>query len=623
MGGFAQVLERAASKAARAGVVMLRGGLESGERSLARQGPASKLLASLLREHEQTTTIEAGKLITPLLEGAEYIAKDPMRHAEYYRQRVSGVLASDQKTSITATQLANTVDSIYHKHVTAGFKTAPRVKSPYFSEMYPREMFERSTAEYNQAVQLLMQRKGKTLAQAERTLDTFNPNQFIDPITGSFHPIESRRTLDLPELARKDVAVDLEYIVGGIRRFHEIKIFGQEGEKAKMILDQIRKESGESSYNFARGIYSNFMHHNPRAMRGQIERSIQSYEVASHLGLAVFAHPTKTIESVMIGGIVPFLKAVAERFANPKEFREFGMFAVTATHDAYRQARMLARAETEGIGSKVLRATQFQRLINFQGMFHASLGKHSAIDEFAKLMENPNNTGARLRLKTLGFDVDELLERGTLSEDDLLRAGNKMDHIIMGGRTVLDLPPMWKTSMAGRLLTMFKPFFFLQAKFIKNSVLMPALRSKDRDIRPLLYAAVLYPTVGELATDLKHLVRGRTMDERPDWEKYPYDRVIDSLSQVGGFGIAADVFGAMTSSSPTATWRFLFGPVAGDAVEAVGLAKAGWETKERAVLRRIPTIGPALSRYLVPPKHRTKGVLERGTVTKTIESLTE
>lgn len=593
-------------------------GLQSGEYSLKKQGPASSLMANLLRHFEQTSQTEAAKVIQPLLQDADYVASDPVRHAEYYQQRSTGKLASDARVARFASSVGNVVDSIYSKHAQAGFKVAPRLPGSYFPDKYPREVFEPGSSEYKQAVQLIQLRKGKTQAQAEKILDSFNPNQFKNPLNAPFHHIESSRSLHLPELARKDVAVDMEYIVGGIRRFNEKQIFGEDASKTKFILDAIRKESGISGYNFARSLYSTFMGYNSSAYVGKAERELQSFQVASHLGLAVFSHPAKTIESMFVGGIGPFTKALNDLAKDPEEFKAFGLRSGSALIDTLHEIRRVAGAENEQLGSKVLRATQFMRVVNFQEMLHANVGKHAALAEFESLAANRNNSNALIRLRSLGVDVDSALERGSLSDNDLLTAGWKMSKMVLGGRTVLDLPPVWRDNWAGRLITMFKPFFFNQTKFIKDQILKPALRG---DTRALLYAAIVYPALGEAVADIKNFVRGKDQNERPDWDKFPFDRVLDNISQVGGFGVASDVINSLTTGTPTTTYQLLTGPVIGDVVDAVHMVNTTWENRERGIIRRIPTIGPALSRHLVPPKHRKRGALERGVVTKGIEKV--
>jgi hypothetical protein len=81
----------------------------------------------------------------------------------------------------------------------------------------------------------------------------------------------------------------------------------------------------------------------------------------------------------------------------------------------------------------------------------------------------------------------------------------------------------------------------------------------------------------------------------------------------------SDVVNSVTTGTPTTTYQLLTGPVVGDIVDAVHMLNTTWDSRERAVLRRVPTIGPALSRLVVPPKHRRKGALERGVITKGID----
>ena len=614
MGGFATKL---LEKAGASGIGDALGkGLQSGEYSLKKQGPVSGLLANLLREFETTSTRESANAIQPLIQDAEYVASDALRHAEYYQQRTTGKLATDPRVAKFASSISNVVDSVYSKHAQAGYKVAPRVKGPYFPDSYPREVFEPGTKENQRAIDLIVSQRGKTVAQAHKILDSFNPNQFKNPLTAPFHHIESSRTLHLPELARKDVAVDLEYIVGGIKRLNEKRIFGETGEKTSLLLKAIRAESGTPGYNFARGVFSTFMGHNSDAYVKTAERELQSFEIATHLGLAVFSHPAKTIESAFVGGLSAFARAINDLATNKEEFFEFGHRSGAALNDTLHEIRRIAKVENEGLGSKTLRATQFMRVINFQEMLHANVGKHAALSEFASLLEDSSNTKARIRLQTLGIDVDQALERGQLNEEDLQRAGYKMAKIVLGGRTVLDLPPVWRDNWCGRLLTLFKPFFFNQSKFIKDHIIKPALHG---DTRALIYASIIYPAVGEIVADIKTAVRGKSQDERPDWDKYPYDRIVDNISQVGGFGIASDVINSLTTATPTTTYQLLTGPIVGDLVDAVSLLHGSWEQRERAILRRIPTVGPALSRHLAPPKHRRKGALESGVVTRHIE----
>ena len=108
-----------------------------------------------------------------------------------------------------------------------------------------------------------------------------------------------------------------------------------------------------------------------------------------------------------------------------------------------------------------------------------------------------------------------------------------------------------------------------------------------------------WPTLGEVAADVKMLARGRDLEDRPD---NPLARVLDNVSQLGAFGILQDTTTALTSGSPLTTYQFLTGPAFGDVVETMTLPGASAEAQKRYFLRKIPIVGPALVNTLAPPQ---------------------
>lgn len=594
--------------------------IESGEHHLMRGGFASKLLATQLRKFERTWQVEAEKTVRPLVEGTEKIAKDKVLSAQYYEQLAQGKAAKDVPTALHAAKVDKISFGQYLRHATAGFKVAPPVRGFYFTEMYPPEMFVRGTKENGEAIALLVKKgKAKTPSEALNILERHNPLQIKNPLSGKFHPIQSTRRLDLPELARKDAAVPLEYISGAIRSFHEKTTFGESGEKLRAILEAVRKEEGPASFNYASSVASSFLGHNPDMRVGSRERAIQSFEVATKLGRAVVAHPGKFIEPVIFTGLKPYIQTLGHLLNEKEDFKEFGMSLGSSLLDTIHEVRQQAGAEAKGLGGRVLKATGFNKMIHGQHIFVGNLGKYSAISDLNLLKKDAGNKNAWQRLATLGINVREALNRGQLTPEEEQQAGRKLTNIFLGGRTVLDLPPSWKDNATGRILTMFKPFFYNQTKIIKDFVVKPALRG---DMKPLLYALAVYPTMGEITYPLRSLLAGRNPnDSRPDWDEHPYDRYIFDVSQAGGFGMMADVANALTSATPESTYRLLTGPVLGDIVDLSRLIlHPHFKNLEKELLRKIPVIGSALAEHFAPSKHH-KGLLEKGTITHGIEKV--
>lgn len=612
----------------------LGGVWESGEHALRRAGSWSGMLAALLRTTESNSRRAISEVIQPIAERATKIAADPTAHKAWHVVRTTGKLTGNNVIDRAALDHRALDSWAYQMHVDAGFPVAPRVEGIHFTESYPPELFEAKTVLHKQGIQLILAKgKAKDVASAEKLLSEWDSSYYEVPrygkkVTGTFHPIETRRRLDLPELARKDIAVDFEYLAGALRSYHEKKVFGPHGEQLTTLLQMIRKSEGEVQYRYAVSLASNFLGHDAGSIPGEMEKSIRSYMVASKLGRAVLSHPVKTLDSILVQGqITPFLKAIATGFTDPEEWRAVGIRAAAGLNETIHEIRRAAQIENESLGSKVLRLQGFMKVINFQEYLNANMAKHAVLDDVDILLNNPNNKGALSRLRTLRLFPEDILKRGGASDTELAIAGHQMNNLVLGGRrTVLDLPPSWKGHWSMRMITMFRPFLFNQAKIIKDHVILPALR--DGNLKPLMYMSILYPTFGELAADLKTIARGHSLSERPDWNRFPYDRIIDNVASVGGFGVAADMLSATTSASPITTWKMLYGVVESELVDdfnflihVLDFSKHNLKNELRFLLRRVPGIGLGFSNTLLPSPKPYESPLQRGVVTKKIHSM--
>jgi hypothetical protein len=602
---------------------LIHEGIQSAEYILEKQGGASALLGKLLRTVKSNWETDAGKnAVAPLMQDMEHMIPDRLRSAEFHDAHINGKMPSDRQTATASIKSKKMMFDEYTRWQQKGFKTAP-LEENYFPLMYPREMFEKGTKENKQALGFLTDPNGRfkmSSAQAEHTLSLESPTPPMEALTGKFHPLESPRRLNLPEMARRDPAVVMEYLVGAKKRYHEAVMFGQKGEKAQFLLDQIGKESGRDAQRFASQVYSHFMGHAPAAQ--PLEKAIRSWEVGDHLGLAVLSHSVKTIQGMMLTGIGPMIKSLSMLGSEMgrEEFKETAQLGGVAVKEAVKTVRKLAGVEHENFGGFVLGKTGFNAVVSFQEALYANMGKLSAIEQFGKYTKNPD-TQTLLRLKTLGIDAKQAVARGGLTEQEVQTASHQLARISLGGRTVLDVPLLWKSTAAGRMLTMFKPFIFDQGRFVKDHIIKPALRSEGRDLRPLMYAAILFPTFGEITADVRKWAHGQSLDDRP---KHYLDRIAEDLSQVGSFGMLSDMLNVMWSGQPGGTLEFLGGPVASDAEKLFDAPKKlfshdGRGQLEKEFLRSIPTIGPALSRHLFPPKRPYKNFFEKGGLTNMVK----
>jgi hypothetical protein len=146
--------------------------------------------------------------------------------------------------------------------------------------------------------------------------------------------------------------------------------------------------------------------------------------------------------------------------------------------------------------------------------------------------------------------------------------------------------------------------------------------------------SILFPTVGEVVQDLREYARKGHLEDRPDWDSYPADRILDSMANVGVFGIMFDAARSMSYNDRSAFWRFLGGPILSDVVDLAGMLGSFdplsshpldrmSEQAKRKLTRSVPVFGPRLyEEYFRRGEARTRSGFEKGVVTKTFQQLT-
>lgn len=161
----------------------------------------------------------------------------------------------------------------------------------------------------------------------------------------------------------------------------------------------------------------------------------------------------------------------------------------------------------------------------------------------------------------LGIDPRAVVNQGgTLTNDQLLLAANRVTHDVNFWGDALSLPAFYRSAY-GKYLTQFKSFGFQQTKLIKDTVVKPFMAWVDGkphgDPGPLMRFALLMPSGGEAISDLKAIARAR---ERP---RDAIERIAENISNASGFGLAADAIRA-TDFGVSGTLGLIDGPILGD-----------------------------------------------------------
>jgi len=604
------------------------------ERVLSKEAsPAVQAFIGMVKEGFMKGEQYKGKILNAIESDVKKVAiKDPSG-AITNAFHEHGIVPQDVEIGLAAVKQKKLGLMLHSEAKAKGIKVQPLVGPNYLPSMVKEELLDNPKGR-QQLIDHFVAR-GKTPKAAAQALG------FVElggeaPLTKTFHPFESprRNRLD-PSMLRKDLGVFPDYLLGAAERIGRAGVFGPESEKLHELLNVIRKVDGEATYGMSRRLAAEklgitFLNKPDDA---GWEKGIRAGVAMTTLHLAPIANTTGGMANmVTMMGLKNFSEGMARFASDPKLAYEFTNEAGPAIYQGIKELKRITGAENQSLIGSLSRKTlmnpseNMARNERMMRVIGSVVGKTSAENEFAKLLEDPANTYARRRLNVLGIDVDGALKRGALDNNDLNKAAFVFSNKSMLNADAFELPGNWKDGWAARMLSMYKPFLFLQTKFVRDQILKPALGiGMKQDLRPLMWAAVTFTTFGEIAGDIKSFARGRNMEDRPDFSKYPADRIVDNWAQVGGLGIAHDMTNAMAVGTPVQTWQFLGGPVLGTGVDLLqmmmpartkGQEASKTRQRESFFLRKIPMIGPLAAEALASPSKREPGPLQKGFISK-------
>jgi hypothetical protein len=627
MGGFAEVISRIGSEAKEFLPKIFSGELSktavmSGEGALRKEGAFGEMLVDSTKAWQDKSAQQSGQYYTEMLNSLRGLLKDKdlTKDIATHWQNHASLPEGQLKDAITKAKMARL--HLYGSLQQAGVKVGPLVEDD-FPRMYPRELFE--GVNRDQALARL-KAQGMSVRQSEGLLDQ------ISGKSPKAHNYESPRKWDLPGY-RRDLGVLFEDIDKGYKRLNWAKIFGPEDQNLDVILKGLKETGGHSGQELGLKYLDNITK-SGKFYRGvrPWEQGLASLEVASKLSLAVLSHTSQPLNVAVYAGLKPTVKAMASlvrdfvQEGNLRSAEDFSLRAGSTWTESMRRYRELYGQETGNLGSKILHATGFVSLDKYRRIFASVAGKHLAQELFEDLQQGVRPNVARQKLAQMGLDVSQAIERGSLSEDDLLQAAKRTSDITQFTFDANQLPLAWKASPLARIILQFKQYFYAQANFVKNFAVKPGIEyirtsGASGDIKPLVYMSILFPSFGEITADLREYARKGTLEERP---QMPLERLIDNASHAGAFGIYQDLLYNIASPSDSPMWHFVTGPVVGDIVDLSRLPFSKHplgELKQRG-LRSIPVAGPYLSyqeRESSRKSPRKKGFLERGALTEFIE----
>lgn len=244
---------------------------------------------------------------------------------------------------------------------------------------------------------------------------------------------------------------------------------------------------------------------------------------------------------------------------------------------------------------RFLRLSQFSRTETGNYVFATTAGKVGAMHFFKRLQKNPSDSEAIRKLTMLGIDHKAALERGYLTDFDLVNASDKAWRESQGIPNILNLPQRWLgiplDSEAGRLIFQFKTVAYNQSRIIWENAVKEAA---EGNIGGLLTLLILFPAAGEIIEDLKSMVTGK--ERRTDGWRY-----LEDMSGAFGFGILNDVFW-------WTKYGISMGPTFAQANELFAAARNPKLIKKQ--IKNIPFVGRRIYNKINPDKKKKPKSIE-------------
>ncbi len=374
-----------------------------------------------------------------------------------------------------------------------------------------------------------------------------------------FGQLEYSREVNFPFYDPDPIRVLPKYVAGATKRLEEIASFGVKGEELNKLIGRIRRVQGpEAGFEVADLVKA--MTDTVKALP-KVEKAAAFVRVLSvpKLAFSQIVNIGQSVNSLLASDIPSFARGFSAAF------KEAGVQNALKSGSTLESVinEITTRAGESNFSAKFLRYTGFSATEKFNRTVSANVGMNWAAKNFTKLLANPTDKIAIGRLEELGINVSKALQAGKLTEDELLKAAQIFTERTQFRARPIDLP-RFASSAYGKIFFQFKSFAFNQTKFLKDEF-KRELQSGNygRAVRDIIIIATIFPMTGEVLGDIKSLVTG---SKRPTGA---LERYFDDLANVGGVGIAYDLF---QSAANNKLASMLLGPTISSGIDITQLA---------------------------------------------------
>lgn len=334
------------------------------------------------------------------------------------------------------------------------------------------------------------------------------------PLAGN---LERARQADLP-FYRTDANVWMEYFEQLGEAVARADVFGQTREKLDAVAVQIPSKKGRDVVN---QIFDGLLSKLPWDQQmGKWYSRWGTAEVLSKMTFSAvkvpfhLAHTAVVMENV--GSVAKSVFQGAFSFGEMKERAQLAGVLV----DQMKAGAMMEQAAGAKAANAMLKYEGFHWMYQFDRITANAAAQNwmerYALPKLMKKARSADHIRTQLKEKFLMDDksIDAAVERGRWSQEDLNRGGAALTNRTLFTTDPTELAPAWRSrskepvsdnlGAVVRIATILKGFTFKTAMLIKEDILGEARRG---NYRPLMYAAMVYPAVGEALQGLSAAAR--------------------------------------------------------------------------------------------------------------------
>lgn len=596
------------------------------ETALRKQGPTGSLLADNILNYSRDSQVMAGK-------AHEKVLPDLLKLPEEIRNKIPDYLEPrvGQERPVLAGEAKRVAEKV-RKHLKAWGRFLENqdievVRNGKVSKFYAKDEFFPRTIDSealikdpelqnDEILNLLTEGQVKTVEEGKQVLEAalatkssiFSPDDFTNMFgTRKVSTIERPRVYTFKHVTNDPIENLVGYFNNVSRRVNEIKYFGQKSEFLHADLAKMASEGGNAK--FAQEITN-------RVLRQQLQdpsvnylvRQLRSFQGLTKLGLSAIPNVQQgPVDSYIRSGS---LSAVKEGYIHSftKDGISFARRAgVVENAEVDKYMEMISgltgkedASTLEKITTEFLKKTGFKKSEELNRIQAANIGK-SYIQELAKNYLEKPKAFYKEELENYGVNVENLLKRKYVSENELLKGANTFVGETQFGNRPLGQPHIFTSSPLGQIAGQFSSFPIQQGRLIASSMAKRPLSTPARVVGTAVGVGGPLGMVGNMA-------RGKAPIEKADNPRLTMaNYVLDSVLNSGALGKAGNIATAGKYGAEGVAGQMV-GPTIMEAAKLGANAYQAAHGKAKAlkkqIIQNIPVIGRGISNVLLPTKKK-------------------